>query len=289
MKINFRNKRKIAGLLFILPSFAGIMVFYLIPYIDVIRRSFMSAMGGKFVGLKNYQTVFNNEAFRIAALNTLRFTFICIPLLLVISLILSVMLSDIKKLGNFLKSSYLLPLAVPVASAAMLWKILFYDKGIINSFLVSAGADPVSWLNGDTSFIVLSISYLWKNIGYDMILWLSGISQISKSVIEAAELDGCKGIKKLFYIILPEIKGTAFTVTILSLINSFKVFREIYLVAGDYPDKNIYMLQNLFNNWFVSLDIQKMSAGAVILSVFIIGLIALIRKAFLKNGDGSII
>lgn len=91
------KKREYKGLLFLLPSFAGVCLFWVIPYLDVIRRSFFSAISGEFTGLKNYSTIFENQAFRLAAGNTLRFFLVCIPLLVVLSLMIAVLLTRRKK------------------------------------------------------------------------------------------------------------------------------------------------------------------------------------------------
>lgn len=285
MKKSYAEKRRLAGFLFVLPSLAGVCVFFLLPFANVIKISLTRLNGEQFCGLENYGAVLTNKAFLLAAGNTLKFIAVCIPLLLVISFLLSVLLSGIPKAGEALKSAYLIPLAVPVASAAMLWKIFFNDNGIINSLLVSAGIEPVSWMSGGAAFLVLAGSYLWKNIGYDIILWLAGLSEIPKSVTEAAELDGCVGVKRIIYIILPQLKGTIFTVLVLSLINSFRVFREIYLVAGDYPDESIYMLQNFFNNRFAVLDTEKMSAGAVVTAIGIAAAVIGIKRLFAHFGE----
>ena len=129
------KKREYKGFLFLLPSFAGVCLFWVIPYLDVIRRSFFSAVSGEFTGLKNYSTIFENQAFRLAAGNTLRFFLVCIPLLVVLSLMIAVLLTRRKKSMQALKSMFLLPMAIPVASVVLLWKVLFHDQGLLNHFL----------------------------------------------------------------------------------------------------------------------------------------------------------
>lgn len=136
----------------------------------------------------------------------------------------------------------------------------------------------MDWMNTDAAFSVLVLSYLWKNAGYDMVLFLAGLGGISPSLYEAAQVDGAGRLATLRYITLPAMLPTLFTVAVLSLLNSFKVFREAYLVAGNYPHKSMYMLQHLFNNWFAALDIQKLCAAAVLVALFILGLILLLQK-----------
>lgn len=272
------KKQKNNGVLFLLPSLLGISIFVLIPFLDVIRRSFYEAMSGKFVGLANYRSVIENEAFKQAVQNTVRFIVVCIPLLLCISLILALLLHRQKKHKDFFKTSFLIPMAVPIASVALLWKLLFHENGLISGAFRAFGMEKIDFLNTDKAFLVLVISYLWKNTGYDMILWFAGLNGIDGSIYEAASVDGADGFHKFFYITLPLLSPAIFMVGILSFINSFKVFREAYLISGDYPQEKIYLLQHLFNNWFTSLDIQKMSAAAVLCVLFFIGILFLFQK-----------
>lgn len=274
-----QNKKvSTAAYLFLAPSFIGVSVFVLIPFGDAIRRSFYEAMSGKVVGIKNYITVFNNEAFKLAGSNTLRFAMVCIPLLVVISLLLALLLRSTKKHNEFLKTTFLLPMAIPIASIVLLWKIIFHKSGLLNTGLQMLGVASIDWLNTDKAFYVLVFSYLWKNMGYDMVLWLAGLSGISPSLYEAAQLDGAGAFARFRYITLPSLMPTLFVISVLSLLNSFKVFREAYLIFGERPQEKIYMLQHTFNNWFVSLDIQKLCAGAVIMASLIFAVILILQK-----------
>lgn len=263
--------------LFLLPSLVTVSLFILFPFADVVRRSFFSAMGGQFVGLKNYRALFANRAFQLAAWNTLRFTLVCIPLLLGISLLLAVLLNAVKERRGLLKTSFLIPLTVPAASVAVLWQVFFHPQGLLNRLMHILGLPETDWLHTACAFAVLVFTYLWKNIGYDMVLWLSGITAIPDSWHEAAQLDGAGPVTRFFRITLPNLVPTVFTITVLSLLNSFKVFREAYLISGSYPQDSIYLLQHLFNNWFLNLDVDKMCAGAVLLAVLVFVLIAILQ------------
>lgn len=271
------------GLLFVLPSLTGVSLFWLIPSMDVVRRSFFGAVSGEFTGLKNYVTVFENRAFRLAAMNTLRFFLVCIPLLVGLSLLIAVVLTRQKKMLQLLKSAFLLPMAIPVASVVLLWKLLFHKKGILNGILACLSLPALDWMNTDASFYVLVASYLWRNLGYDMILWMAGLAAIPGSLYEAARVDGAGEWKCFWSITLPNLLPSFFTITVLSLLNAFKVFREAYLVAGDYPQEKMYLLQHLFNNWYRELSLDKMSAAAVVTGTVILGLILLLWKTWGKE------
>lgn len=271
------------GLLFVLPSLTGVSLFWLIPSMDVVRRSFFGAVSGEFTGLKNYVTVFENRAFRLAAMNTLRFFLVCIPLLVGLSLLIAVVLTKQKKMLQLLKSAFLLPMAIPVASVVLLWKLLFHKKGILNGILACLSLPALDWMNTDASFYVLVASYLWRNLGYDMILWMAGLAAIPGALYEAARVDGAGEWKCFWSITLPNLLPSFFTITVLSLLNAFKVFREAYLVAGDYPQEKMYLLQHLFNNWYRELSLDKMSAAAVVTGTVILGLILLLWKTWGKE------
>jgi ABC-type sugar transport systems, permease components len=262
---------------FLAPSFTGVLIFVLIPFADAVRRSFCEVMSNHFIGLTNYKTVLQNDAFLLAAKNTGKFLGICIPLLLVISLFFTILLYSMKKNQEIIKTTFLIPMAIPVASVVLLWKVFFHENGLLNIVIQHYGGRAIDFMNTDKAFYVLVFSYLWKNTGYDMVLWLAGLSEIPTTLYEAAKMDGAGVWSRIRYITLPELLPTIYITAVLSTVNSFKVFREAYLIAGDYPHESIYMLQHLFNNWFVSLDIQKMSAAAVIMAAILFIFILLLQ------------
>ncbi len=270
---------------FLAPSFIGVIFFVLVPFGDAVKRSFYEAMGGKFVGIANYNSVLHNKAFQLAVRNTTRFIMICVPILLLSSLILSVMINGRKKHRSFFKTSFLIPLAIPVSSVVFLWKVIFHKNGLFNVLLLKLGLEGHDWIS-TKAFPVLVFSYIWKNIGYDIVLWLAGLDTISQTLYEAAGVDGANAWKKFRYITLPGLLPTVFIVSVLSILNTFKVFREAYLIAGAYPrDDSIYMLQHLFNNWFTKLDIQKMCAAAVMVASVIIVIVMILQRLDKKTGE----
>lgn len=268
---------KIAKYLFLLPGFIGVCFFVLIPYADVVRRSFFTSLSGKFVGMQNYSAVFQSMAFRLAARNTLRFVIVCIPLLLIISLMLALVFNAHKKWDKY-KNFYLLPMAVPTACVVLVWQMLFCKQGFLNMWLET----HVDFMGEDSSFYILVGSYLWKNFGYTLILWMAGLKTISGEILEAARVDGAGKAQCFFYVTLPNLKGNIYTIAVLSLLNSFKAFREVYLVSGSYPQDKIYLLQNVFHNWYVRLDLDKLAAGAVVIAL-VLGSISLLLQKLWKG------
>jgi multiple sugar transport system permease protein len=270
-------------ILFVIPSMLGIAVFILTPLIDVGRRSLINGISGGFTGISNYKLVVENQAFQLAAKNTIRFDIICLPILLILSLLIAV---SVKNMSNWVKFAFLIPLSVPDNSVAVIWNLLFEKAGVLNGVLVNyLHMKPLDFLYSDNVFYMLIATYIWKYIGYDMLIWLAGLTMIPTDIYEAARVDGAGNIRIFFSITLPNIRGAAYTVTVLSFVNSFKVFREAYLISGSYPNSSIYMMQHLFNNWFAKLDINKLAAGAVITAVFLFAVLGFIRLVLMPGSD----
>ena len=274
-----------AALAFLAPSMAGILVFFLIPFVDSVRRSFYDARGRSFIGLDGYVSVLENRAFRLAASNTAKFIAVCIPLLMLASLIVALLVRAVRPRGKAFKTTYLLPMAIPVASIVLLWQVLFHRNGLMNAALERLGAAPVDFMGSSAAFWVLVLTYLWKNNGYDMVLWIAGLERIPDSLYEAAKVDGANSWQCFRYITMPGLLPTTGLVAVLSMLNSFKVFREAYLVAGAYPHDSIYLLQHLFNNWFQSLDISRLCAAATLLCIALLAAILLLQRLGIGVSD----
>ena len=269
-----RRREALTGYLFLLPSLIGVCALLVFPMADTVRRSFLT-VAGDWRGLENYRLLMENASFRLAAANTARFLITAVPLLLILSLGAALV---VKRAPAFVKSSFLVPLALPVASLALLWRVLFEDYGLVNAALNAVGMETLSFLNSGASFWVLVGSYIWKNAGFDMVLLLSALMNVSPSLYEAAQLDGAGRMKQFRHITLPNLYPTLFVTAVLSVINAFKVFREAYLVAGNYPHERMYLLQHLFNNWFLRLDIDKLCAAATLTALVLAVFILLLRN-----------
>ena len=278
MKKGIVNVQRLKCFAFLVPSLAGVSIFVLIPFGDVVRRSFTSTLGDTFTGFQNYHTVFGNKAFRLAAGNMGRFLVICVPVLMVLSLLLANIVY-FQKL-QFYQKICLLPMAVPVSSMVFVWNMLFHRNGLLNSYLKLSE----DWLHSSSAFVILVVSFLWRNMGYYVILWITGLKEIPGSLYEAAVLDGAGVLARFFHITLPGLKPMASAVLILSLTNAFKIYRECYLLAGEYPDQSIYMMQHIFHNWFRDMSVGKMAAGAVVM----VCIFTVIVYPFRKKGGGNL-
>ncbi len=294
MRIRKGGKRtryqRLAGWGFLTPSIVGVLLFFVAPFFVVAYYSLINnVIQRKFVGFDNFARVLKNNAFRLAALNTLKFSAIAVPLAVVLSLLLAmVLLSRIPYKSQF-RSFFLSPLMVPVASVVLIWQILFNYNGLVNSI---TGAlfhlDKVDWLKSPHAQVAIIALFLWKNLGYNMILFMAALSSVPEDLIEVARLEGATEFQIFRIVKLRYLSSTALFVTIMSLINSFKVFREIYLMTGDYPYDSLYMLQHFMNNTFQSLDYQRLSSAAIIMSavmIVIIGVLFLAEDRFGRDVD----
>lgn len=278
MRIPYLARKEIlAAFCFLVPSLVGFAVFYLIPFGQSIVFSLENPSGDAGLSVANYQSLLASSSFQKAAGNTFWFTIVGVPILILLSLGLAMLLNKRMFFRNWLRTSYVLPLVVPVASIVLVWQILFDWNGFFNSVLERLGLVRVDWMNSDWAQAIIILIYVWKNIGYNMILFLAGLQNIPQQYYEIADLEGAGRFDKL-RITLIYLIPTGFLVMLMSILNSFKVFRETYLVAGDYPHDSIYMLQHYMNNMFLSLDIQRLSAAACLMVICILVIVLMLFR-----------
>lgn len=284
-----RKTRRSSGL-FIAPSFLGVLLFFILPFLVVIYYSFIdNPISGNFVLFDNFRGIVGNAAFRKAVHNTAVFSAVAVPLAVVLSLLLAIVLEAKLPFRSQFRTFLLSPMMVPVASIVLIWQVLFHFNGAVNDMLAVFGAAKIDWLKSEYAQVVVVILFLWKNLGYNMILFMAALASIPKDILEVATLESATPLQTFFYIKIRYLSSTMLFVTIMSLINSFKVFREVYLLTGDYPYDTIYMLQHFMNNKFKSLDYQTLSAAAILMSlvmVVIIGILFVAEDRFGKDVEG---
>ncbi len=283
-------KTRISSGFFLAPSFLGVLVFFVIPFIVVIYYSMVdNPISANFVFLDNFKRVIRNLSFRTAVKNTALFSATAVPLAVILSLLLAILLESRIPFKSQFRTFFLSPLMVPVASIVLIWRVMFDYNGAVNDIIGVFGAGKIDWLKSQYAQVVIIILFLWKNLGYNMILFMAALSSIPKDILEVARLESATSLQTFFYIKIRYLSSTILFVTIMSLISSFKVFREIYLLTGNYPYDTIYMLQHMMNNAFASLDYQKLSAAAILMSlamIVIIGLLFIIENHFGKDVEG---
>ena len=284
------RKQKLGSGLYLAPSLIGVLLFFIIPFMVVIFYSMVdNPISNNFVFLENFQRVLKNAAFQTAVKNTATFSAIAVPLAVILSLVLAMVLDAKLPFRSQFRTFFLSPMMVPVASIVLIWQVLFHYNGAVNDVLVTFGLDKIDWMKSQYSQIVVIILFLWKNLGYNMILFMAALASIPKDILEVARLESATPLQTFFYIKIRYLSSTILFVTIMSLINSFKVFREVYLLTGDHPYDAIYLLQHFMNNAFASLDYQRLSAAAILMSlvmIVIIGILFIAENRFGKDVEG---
>lgn len=274
------NRTRALSALFLAPSLLGVLTFFVAPFCVVIYYSLVNnPVQREFVGLQNFTAVWENRAFQRAAVNSLTFSLTAVPLAVVLSLLLAIVMESRIPFKSRFRTFFLSPIMVPIASVVLVWQVLFHYNGTVNEWLQFFSFGKTDWLKSEFAFIPVVVLFLWKNLGYNMILFMSALSSVPRELLEVASLEGAGRVQSFFLIKMRYLSSTILFVAIMSLISSFKVFREVYLLTGDYPYDSLYMLQHFMNNTFKSLDYQKLSAAAIIMSLVIIVLFFIMYRA----------
>lgn len=278
------SPRAHTGMLFLLPGLTGFIIFYIWPFLISLGYAFQDKpVNGSFVGLKNFLDLFQNKAYLKGFFNTLRFIGISVPINMALSLTIALLIHKMQKHKELFSLIFLVPLVIPSGSMVSFWKSLFAYDGALNGMLNVIGIAKVNWLDSNLALFVMVLIFIWKNLGYNMVLYLSGLAAIPKDYYEAAWVDGAKPHQTFLHITLPHLAPTSVLVLIMSIINSFKVFKEIYLITGSYPHDSIYTLQHFMNNMFSSLNYPRLTTATtvlvVIIALFTQTLLRLERKA----------
>ena len=288
--LTYHRREFLQSVAFLTPSVLGVLMFFVVPFGIVVYYSVMSSpINGEFVAMDNFISLVHNPAFQTAAKNTATFCLIAVPLAVVLGLGLALILEQKIPGKSLFRTFFLSPMMVPVASVVLVWQVIFHESGTLNQFLSVFGVQAVDWLKSPYCQLVIVILFLWKNLGYNMILFMAALANIPKELLEVADVEGASATHKFFHIKLRYLSPTVLFVTILSMINCFKIFRVVYLLAGSYPYEGLYTLQHYMNNTFIHLNYQKLSAAAVLLALVMIVLIALLFKvedSFGKDVEG---
>ena len=270
------------------PNVIGFLMFMLIPVVTTFALSFTKydmLSTPRFVGLYNYIAMARDPIIWEVTGNTIVYTILTVPVGMCISLLLAVMLD--KKIGfrRFYRAAFFLPSITSMVVVAIVWQWIYNpDYGLLNYFLSLFGISGPKWLlNTSTSLLSLAIVGIWKNAGYNMIIFLSGLQGISNTYYEAAELDGANGWQRFRYITLPMLRPTTFFIFVMSIICSFQVFDQVMLMTKGGPGRSSSVLVHyLYQNAFQYFKLGYACAVAYLL-FFIVMFITLLNMRMEKN------
>ena len=263
--------RKKSLWLFLLPGLLGLLVFYLVPFIGGIYYSMTDGtIDNNFVGFQNYTRVWQNEVFRLGLKNTLELSLLCAPAIFVLSFILSAMLRALKDKSAFFRNVLLMPYLMPSSALLIVWLLLFDYGGVINRVVAALGFDRVLWLESEALRFPVVLLYIWKNVGFSVVIFSAALQAVPEPLYEFAALEGANAFQREVKITFPMILPTAFLVFVLAWVNAFKIFKEVYFIGGAYPRDAVYTLQHFMNNKFAKLDYQDVTTAAYSFAVIVL-------------------
>lgn len=280
MNIRPRNQLRrgeaLAGYGMIAPLFIGLIVFYIFAFGQNIYDSLTnkSSFGvPDFVGFANYLKMFKAPYFYQALQNTLLYVVICVPLVVVFSVLAAVLLNaGVRGTGAYRTLAFLPAVTLP-AAIALMWKwLLNYEFGLINALLNALGIPSVAWLS-DPQVVLFAVSmvFVWSSVSYQVIVLLAGLQGISRSYYEAARIDGAGTVQQFFSITLPLLSPSIFFVMVTSIINVFQIFDIIYLIIPQYSSGTAAsrsLATFFFEEAFIKF--QKGYGAAIAVALFVV-------------------
>ncbi|OTN75427.1 ABC transporter permease [Enterococcus sp. 8G7_MSG3316] len=273
-----RRKNTWTAWSFIAPNFIGFFLFTLIPVVFSLILAFMewdSFSAPEFVGFKNFTKMVGDETFWISLKNTFLYTIGVVPLTLVCSLGLAILLNKKIRGIKFFRTAFFFPYVTSLVAIAVVWNMLFHPTmGPINQFLKIFIENPPGWTSSsDWALTAIVIVSVWRGMGYYMILYLAGLQSVPKELYEAASMDGANKWKQFLNVTLPSLRPTTFFVSIMLVINCFKIFDLVQVMTAGGPGRATNVLvYNIYNEAFVKFNFGYASAIAMILFIIVLGI-----------------
>ena len=285
-----RSQTDYCAYLMILPFYIIFLTIYLLPIFETIFNSFTNSdMFSKndFIGLENYINAFSDEYFLVSIKNTILYVIITVTITMVVGLLFSVIMNSKLVKTKYARTGLFLPHIASMVSVSIIW-IWLYDptKGIFNFLLESVGLNGIEWLS-DPKFAMLSIVMMsiWKGIGYNMLINLTGLQSIPEMYYEAATMDGANKIQSFFHITIPLLTPTTFFLFTTCIISSFNVFEQVNVMTGGGPlNVTTTVVHQIYTRAFTQYQMGYASAQSVI-ALLIISFFILLSFRFGKKGD----
>jgi len=261
--------------LFLLPAAVILLVFFFIPFFQTFVLSFQDYSNNiynpVYIGLQNYIKLFQSPIFYKVLFNTFVYLFVAVPILAVVPLFLAILLNNQIRGITLYKILIYLPVIVSIVVAAIAFKWLYADQGILNYAATQLGFKPIGWLT-DTRFSLISVIIvtIWKGIGYYMMIYLAALMSVPKELYEACDIDGANVLRKHLTVTIPHIMPTLALVSTISAISAMKVFAEIYVMTKGGPlNSSKTIVYYIYERAFENLDLGYASAMAVVLLVIV--------------------
>ena len=271
----FKYCKKYVPYFFLIPALVILTVFFFIPFFQTIGLSFndysASIYSPTFIGFNNYIKILHSKLFYQVMANTFLFLVVAVPFLVIFPLFIAILINQKIRGITLYKILIYLPVIVSIVVAAIAFKWLYAQDGILNYFIGLLGFNPIGWLT-DSRFALYSVAVvtIWKGIGYYMMIYLAALMGVPQELYEACDIDGANFIQKHLTVTIPQIMPTIVLVSTISLISAMKVFVEIYVMTKGGPlNSSKTIVYYIYERAFENLDLGYASALAVILLVII--------------------
>lgn len=285
----FKYYGKTAPYLFLLPAGIVLLIFFFIPFFQTIGLSFLDYSNNiyhaSFAGLQNYVAILHNPVFYKVMLNTIIYLVMAVPVLAIIPLFLAILINQKIKGITLYKILIYLPVIVSIVVAAIAFKWLYAEQGILNYLLNVFHIHSIGWLT-DPKYAIYSVIIvtIWKGIGYYMMIYLAALMSVPKELYEACDIDGAGFFTKHLTVTIPHIMPTIALVTTISSISAMKIFAEIYVMTKGGPlNSTKTIVYYIYEKAFENLDLGYASAMAVILLVIVMAFSLVNILCFEKN------
>ena len=285
----FAYYKKYAPYLFLLPAVVVLVLFFFIPFFQTIGLSFFgydsSLYNPDFVGLDNYKKLITSPVFYKVMANTFIYLIFAVPFLTVFPLFLAILINQKIRCVTLYKILIYLPVIVSIVVAAIAFKWLYAQTGILNYFIEQLGYNPIGWLT-DPKYSLYSVAIvtIWKGVGYYMMIYLASLMSVPQDLYEACDIDGASFFRKHLTVTVPHLMPTIALVSTISAISAMKVFAEIYVMTKGGPlNSSKTIVYYIYERAFENLDLGYASALSVVLLVVVLAFSIINVVFFEKN------
>ena len=287
-------EENVAGYLFILPALLFMVIFLIHPTIQLFAYSFTNMSLHTFdiskVGLTNYTDLLDDRVFIQSFNNSLYFTIIVVPVQTAVSLLLAVLLTKISvRVSALLRTVYFFPVIASLAAISMVWKLIFQpDFGLANAILQALGFSRQEFLGDpNTAFYYIMFASVWKNFGWYMLIFISGILAISPDILESGKIDGTSAWTEFYYITLPMLRRQMLLTLVLTTMDSIKVFAPVYIMtsgSGGPLNRTNVAINYIYNTAFKHGQLGYAAAASTVVFLVIL-VISAAQFSFFKERD----
>lgn len=272
-----KKSNSMLGMAFFGPALVLLTVFLFLPMLLTLVFSFTDYFAlnpdlTHFVGLENYLTIFKDELFVKAFVNTVKFVFIIVPLQGGGALILALLINKVTHCKKYFKVAFFIPVVMSLAVVSTLWMQIYNPEGILNTILVNLGLSAQPFIYSDKQALPsIAFMSIWQGVGYQMIIFLGGLQAINPGLYEAAEMDHASGWQKFRDITLPELKPICIFVFITITIGAFKMIVQPMVMTGGGPSHSTYTLvYDIYETGTMNWEMGLASTMAIVFVIFVV-------------------